>query len=787
MSDTILDFRDTRDLANDIQFCEALNQLERERQRIYFDTAGVVDMLLGWDALMDVDARFIKLPFFNRKPMLICALAYKKWLGPIHLLSPHTEELNNKLLRDKRRFPEKPWEDTETLTNEFWNQINLKIKETGLNKEDYLAALQKDAANIFKGVFLGNHGGFWKSRYKYILKDAQILHLANSADYDYGDITSHRLFQPLLRFLNEQRSKQANNYLDAIALCLLDEKLRQFDFSNTSTALPIFFSNQDAILKAVRTFSQQRDGLAPFTYQTPSGKSFLVVRNSNFFIISGIYQGIKENGLPDLLDKYNQYLNSLRGRYDEIVIGENHDEESLNALPTLRSYVVPSSDENVMLNFFQEWLRMEGYQELNFILSDQLGHKTVDQKEVDQFIRRERSRQRQQLKGFGDRIGIVRSIWHDFGTLKTFIKRKFPYGDYELDMYKEIGPRLYYSEAICHKVQEHIKHLFHASENQEDSERDLVDVITEVVNDLASSLFGGNQRVLSPERLERLACGLAVLWVFEKYERIGQICDTVYERYKEANPADESDKYPSPSIALIHAAAILSGRLPRQDHVLSIIKCVMNKFGEKNYNVWLGLSYIHTSIWRYSGGGFSCPEWHFYRTNEIDFEPPYKNHLQESLRLSRQAYEWLRNDEKNNKNLGLDKKRERQAKLFYGLNNYLFMLAICSKAEEFRDSLHLAEIFQNGVTIGEVWHSGRYADTLACYYLRMAMLSRTTSEFERNIKRAKQQSEASMSVNIRPVDAYEQINMRIHEVEEKGFDLIRKKMTEYEQAMAGTG
>ena len=57
MSDTILDFRDTRDLANDIQFCEALNQLERERQRIYFDTAGVVDMLLGWDALMDVDAQ----------------------------------------------------------------------------------------------------------------------------------------------------------------------------------------------------------------------------------------------------------------------------------------------------------------------------------------------------------------------------------------------------------------------------------------------------------------------------------------------------------------------------------------------------------------------------------------------------------------------------------------------------------------------------------------------------------------------------------------------------------
>ncbi|MCC6280261.1 MAG: hypothetical protein IT262_06670 [Saprospiraceae bacterium] len=784
MSDSILDFRDPRGLANDIQFCEALNFLESSRQKIFFDTAGVVDMLLGWESLLDVDARYIKWPFFNRQPMLICALAYKKWLGPIHLLPPHTEELTNKMLNDKRRFPDVPLENTEMLTTEFWAANELQVKETGLDKDEYISALQKDATSIFKGMFLGSHNGFWKSRYKYLVKDAQTLHLAGSTDYDYGNITSHRLFRPLLRFLNDQRKKQANNYLDAIALCLLDEKLRQFDISNTSTTLPIFFSNQEPILKAVRHFSQERDqdGRYPFTYLSPAGKPFLIVRNCNFFIISGIYQGIRESALPDLMEKYSSYLSSLRLKFDDNIQGENNGaEETVADYLSLLSYVQPSSEENVLLSFFQEWLRMEGYQDLNTILSGQLGRREVVKKEVERFIEAEQARQRQQLKGFGDRISIVRGIWHDFTDSSTFIEKNYSQ-TVDLDVYKEIGPRLYYSEAVCKRVQDYINRIFLAAHNSKDGERDLIDTFTDVVNDLASSLFSGQQKPIDAEKLERLACGLAVLWIFEKYKRIGQICDTVYERYNDVDPSDEADKYPAPSIALIHAAAILAGRLPQQDHALRIIECVMRKFGAQNYNVWLGLSYIHTSIWRFSGGGFNCPEWHYYRTRDLNFEPPSKQNLEESLRLSRKTYEWLRDDEKSG-NITREKMRERQAKQFYALNNYLFMLAICGSAEEFRESLYLAEGFQDGVSIRDAWHKGRYADTLACYYLRMSMLSETQGEFDRNIKRALSQSNTSIADSNRQVDAYEQLNMKINEVAEKGFDFIHAKMLQYEQKM----
>ncbi len=780
----ILDFRDPRGLANDIQFCDALNHLPRARQKIFFDTAGAVDMLLGWEALFDGEIRSIKWRFFKKQPMLLCALAYKGWLGPIHLLPPHTEELVNKMLRDKRRFPDHPQESLQMLTDAFWAEINLYIKETGLERDVYIAALQKDATSIFKGVFLGRNGGFWKSRYKNLKDGEHILHLASDADYAYGDITSHPLFRPLLRFLNKEREKQANNYLDAIALCLLDENLKKFDLSNASTTLPIFFSNQDPILKAVSHFSQERDkdGRYPFTYHGPRGRPFLIVRNCNFFIISGIYQGIKENSLPELLEKYTSYLNSLRSKVDDKASGDsNMNEESVSDYASVFSYVQPSSEENVLLSFFQEWWRMHGPDELNAILSDQLGKQEVSNEEVTQFIEAEQARQRQQLQGFGDRIGIVRGIWHDFADLPTFVeKNKLNLTD--LDVYKEIGPRLYYPEAVCNRVQERMNSIIQALRDRSNSERELVDPIAEVVNDLASALFSGNKQSFDAEKLERLTCGLAVLWLFEKYERIGQICDTVYERYRDADPSDEADQYPSPTIALIHAAAILAGRLPKQDHVLRIITCVMRKFGAQNYNVWLALSYIHTSIWRFSGGGFNCPEWHYYRTQRFDFEPPYETNLRESLKLSGQTYFWLIDDEKNNKELTLEKKRERRAKLFYALNNYLFMLAICGTAEEFRNSIYLAEVFQDGVPITDVWHKSRYADTLACYYFRMTLLSQTQSEFERNVKRALYHSE--VSIDDYPIDTYIQINMKIKEIAEKGFDYVRDRLAPYVQKRA---
>lgn len=776
----ISDTNELKNLANDISFWQALDRRAGDKGalskvEIYFDTAAVMDMLLGWDIIFRGGQ--IKWNLFKERPsILVNALAYKNWLGTIHLLHPHTEELVNKILHDDSRFPDAPAIDLKGLGHEFWVHLDGDISRLAsrdpLRRYRQIEALRNGCVAMFKGVFLGSEGGFWKRRYKW-LKDNQILRLSSDSRYNIREVTSRPLFQRLLTFLNEKRSdRPANNYLDATALCLLDEKLRQFVSSEDPTVkLPIFFSDQKDILSAIEYVSHDhslREGNHfPFTYQIKEGDrlaSFSIVRSTGFFLVSGVGNAMRHEDLPDLLKTYTGNLENLRRRVNS---------ESIESL------IQDLPEESIWFEFFRQWWTSKGYGEVVEVMRELV--ESVTQEEVNSYIKEERERLRRQFDEYNGRIDLIRKIWDQFQELPEFVKRNF--NSSGIDVYKEIGARLYYSEEVCKQVQERTNRILRTiKEHPNSNSIKELDDTEDTVTDLIAGIFDHwHQDAGIEDKLNHLARGLAVLWVFERFDLINEVCIIIREQFIRHNP-DAKERYPAPSIALIHAAAILRGRTSNQDQTLDIIRCLEDKFCNEpgNYNVWIGLSYIHSLIWSSSGGIFDFSEFHYYRTGNRNYYVPHRQNLEEGLNLCKRAWEWIGEENKREEKL-LGKKNIRSTKWYYAVNNYLYMLAICGDASTLRNSLSLAESFQGGASpnMQHAWQAARFSDTLACYYLRMAFLSETSAEFERHIKKAVTQNESSIVKQTRHNEEYAILQGKISEIRDIGFEKVKEVMNHY--------
>ena len=105
----ILDLKNVASLGQDIKFQRELGYSPYLKKQIYFDTSGVIDMLLGIDGLFQ--GQKIQWWSYKRPSTLVFALAYKNWLGSIHTLSPHTQELISIINNNKILFKEYPSKD----------------------------------------------------------------------------------------------------------------------------------------------------------------------------------------------------------------------------------------------------------------------------------------------------------------------------------------------------------------------------------------------------------------------------------------------------------------------------------------------------------------------------------------------------------------------------------------------------------------------------------------------------------------------------------------------------
>lgn len=716
---TILDIgsktEDYQRLINDIRLQKELQKKQGIEKQIYFDTYSAIDMLTGMYGLIERDR--IKENNFERLSTLVYALAYKQWLGNIFTLPPHSEELINKIKTDLHLFPETPFEKFDMLEKDFWAGRKLRIDQFQLDladterREHWIKLLKDESPDLFKGVYLADRSSFWKKRYKYLVKESKILCFSSDLDYKLGDITQDKLFTPLLKYLNGKKPhRSSNNYIDAIMLCMLDKKLEYFK-SGDSAQLPLFFSDQEHILDAVSHFSEQLDvfGRRPFTFEGESGP-YRIVRNANFFIIEGLFNAVKKHSTPAALESYEKALESLRewlARVKNLDGGAETEEK-------IKKDFQEQSAAKFFLEFFDRWWEKQGFEELKHVVNNNLLEENRDQieKEVAEYIEEERERIDRQL----GRISIIKNTWYHFDGLPSFINNHFKAPRVKFDVFKEFGPRFSYPETLCKEIQYLVDRIFDAILQNDTDE--LRRVEAEVVTNLINGLFGKlNSKTESDEKLNQLAKALAIFWIFEFYDLIGEVCQIIRKQFEMDDSTD--DMYPSPSIALMHAASIIQGRSKDEALVERILQCVGKKFGDR-YNVWIGLSYINYLRWNDKADTFKFPE--LLSSHEIAFnrENPYLN---DAIKFSKMAVEYLENRRKDPKEE--PKIKHRQRKYYYALNNYLFFETISAPADEFekKEIREYADKLEESSRNSDYWQSDRFPDTLARYFFRRSILA----------------------------------------------------------------
>lgn len=780
-----------KEMNEGLQFWNALQQLPNVKPKIYFDSAGGIDMLTGTGSVFK--GNVFQTGLYSKDANLVYALAYRKWLGDIYMLPPHTEEFIESLQFNDRLFPSSRMNESQLQNKELWHQIlqtkDLAILQSLLYEKKYqknikvIEELQKNPYHLFLGIYLTRHGNYWKERYKYLVKEEKILQFSHETDYSIRDVSKQPLFEKVLRILNQKRIRTANNYIDALALCVLDAKLRQtIDNQEDITILPLFFSNQEHILDTVeeiRKTSNEVEGHIPFTYTNlHTGQCFPIVRAASFFIIEGFVNAMREN--KQAVEKFQIQLAEITRQFEN---GQGKNSKYLLDLERVKDdYLEPGIHKQVMLEFFERWWGDGGYHEIVDALELQ---EDQNQAEIDDQVKHHIEEVRLQLKqnfeGLGARFKIIREAWQVFWNFKDYIDKNYAQPKAETEAFYDFGPRFNYSEGVCDQIQKWIDRIIGVVKQGDDAELKIV--VSEIITDLISSLFEGMDKNGYKEgQLDKLAACLGFFYFFNKCELVVQVCDEIRSQYERIS-ADGLTKYPVPSIALIHAAALLQWKGEKrniEEEVLGILECVEGK-SQENYKVWIGLSYIYNLLWIHRMHSLGT-----YKFREL-FSPkeyyedvlPSKGHeyLKKAIYFSKTAMDYIQ--EKLKTEDDPLKYRPRWQKLYYAINNYLFFNTLYTTPDEFAEMETYKDKLVGISSMKEYYHEGRFSDTLARYFFRSAILAESEYFFQLDIDEALDFN--TRAIKSSPKQLYQDLQSQIKDWKtRKTYKDLSKKLQNFE-------
>lgn len=747
-----------KEIAEGMRLWKSLRQHEQIKPKIYFDSASLIDMLTGTSSVFR-GGKFDD-ELYERPANLVYALAYRKWLGDIYTLPPHTEELIDALRFKQHLFPEERTEESKNQQDELWDRLltsdDLKEFQNLLRSKDSKAifkAVKQHPYHIFIGLCLTAGANYWKRRYKTLVKDQQVLKFSHKEDYGFQDVTQSDLFKKVNDVLNQKRSRTANNYMDAVALCLLNEKLQRAIDGQGKVVLPLFFSDQQHILDTVTQLSKtEKDpntGRAPFIFSDPKTKQeFPIVREAGFFVIEGFVNALRENQGEQAVIDLEETLEAILSFSDELKVEKSNKAATININ---KNYLQPELHEKVLLEFFDRWWHSGG---VNDVVSEfELNYDAERDAELDKAISEEvdedRRRLTARLKGFEPRMRIIRKAWAAFPDLSKFLNQAIVDAKAEMNALKEFAPRYNFSVEVCETIQNWIDPARDAA----GYESELRSIVAEVVNTLISGLFEQpKDEEASKKRLDQIASSLGFFFFFERYALVQSACEIIREQY-ERQALHSTDKYPTPALALLHAAAVLKVRKGNdvEKAVLEIINCVDGK-NKQNYKIWIGLSYLYNLLWEYRIKGYRFRElYESPETFEREMASVGVEYLNKARAYSKQALDFLTPE----------KREQRQLKFYYALNNYVFFSTFYTSPEEFNRLSTWAEQLEDISYDPSCFQRDRFSDTLARYNFRRAVLSPTESEFQHYLKKASHYNARAQSS--RPKDLYTNLEYRLDE------------------------
>jgi hypothetical protein len=255
-------------------------ELENDGYEIdfYWDTSDVREAILGAAAYYDADNAFLRRKFDSDEALIRC-LAATGWLGTIRLLQPHQSELLRLVDSD---FGVGPVGLPSGGLNRFVEDSGLKssarIDFTSLStmsQERVIDLVRDQAGNaptLFKVVHCAKRT--WRARLAVWVRDKTLG--LDDQSIDYSTIVTHSHFDSLREAFDEERPHTpVNNFTDAVAICLLADKARDYQ---TTGRVPRFFVSTPLYKRVLA--KTQLNKLLTYTYKK---RDMAVLRGKDYY------------------------------------------------------------------------------------------------------------------------------------------------------------------------------------------------------------------------------------------------------------------------------------------------------------------------------------------------------------------------------------------------------------------------------------------------------------------------------------------------------------------------
>lgn len=715
----------------------AVNKLKKSGVKIevYFDTYYVLRMIQGfWELRANKYNDIDRLAFRNDR-FLVKSLAYFGYIPDIKMLVPHAAELRNQLGKTFL-LPNDPIRPPEI--EKFLNEVKLgglrKLKEE--NKADgleaYLKKIRLKTEEIFKANYVLTEL-FWEKRYRHLFdKGENTIVTFDDDQYNKLEILESDLFEKIDRALTtgDRATKTVNNLRDAMALCIMCEKIKEYN--DHKSTLPILYVTKD-VLKKLGDLCKSH-----FTIITEDGDMISVLKDTEYFVLDAMFsaenQSTEENPLFSQLLKFKDSVSVY-----ETVKGTAPDADIIRIEDNWKRF-----RNN---NFFDKiWNAEQGTRK---ILSDNIKkllqyEQIVQNKEaLQKTIVNERNRIRSSIDYTINDLVFLEEVWNEIDFIpqdlkKTINKRSQLFKSRLADVLRDEAltrfspPKGNVEDRIIMFWNEFLENYDKGSEK-----------LKPVKVDLTRTIYD-NFGKKSEMDYDRILIGIAVLYVFRKYKLIVKIIERIGKNT--GSPTYMNLGNPSNIYIYISSLIKLDHRsTERHTKIEELIKSVEEKpWHKKSYESWIAVGFLKFNYWLAQGKG----QFKYEASDGFEHFGKYDHYAKEAIKITKRAFDQLQKEktkiqkEKENTNF--------MVKYYYTLNNYIYYV-ICAGANEdfdtpiFDSLVHELRDLQAGES---EYKQPRFHDTIASYYFRQAKQSSTLRHAMKLLKFAEKMSKAAMDSTV---------------------------------------
>jgi hypothetical protein len=677
---------------------------ERVDVDLYFDSVDISKTIEGmrryYTGADDDDHSFNLEDVFDVNPLkplrdnvLVHCLAFSGRLGAIKMLTPHQAELHNLIqYLEKNEVKQRPYEMTRQFLKVACETAHIKYENKSLQDLDE-AELRKfvrqytgAAVDLFKIIQL-IRGGLWQKRLGNLYNKG-LLKLEHPKE-KYDEIMKSDDFWKIKKAFDEKRPhlrKSRNNFADAVSICILIDRVKQFT-TQQSNRLPRFFTSSRTFFEVI----EETGAEASMGYQLANGIRSNPLRKADYFVFKCIFSESKD--VPGLKNQVGQML-------------KNPDLLSEDAtLTSGRPLGEIVSDLNRLSFFENVWRCTVEEQEVPQIVNDLSEAAQLVEKFVDPRFKHEVTESYQIVRKEFEEKSVeyqqISELWHEVEQAAADLQEQVDKRSQIVSFFREFGLfRFGFHEHARERIEAVLIDLLAAQEEEKRHARLVV-------------VTAYHRAHEDPERyLDQVNAAVSVLWVTERYRQLVELLDQV-------------KPLPHYSLTLIYAAAAFASEL---QHHTGLAKKALDtlKELEESYqqatdletraNLAVGIAYLLFRKWRYYGGRASWREQPELLDSSVSAE--LQDTVNQAIEVARQASVLCR---QLGQAPGVDTARVKE-KEAYALNQYLYYLVEGGTPER-RQEMERAATKLLNYNQGPVWQY-RFDDTLARYYHRLAIFSK---------------------------------------------------------------